>query len=287
MSKVVRIVREPLVHFLILGGLLFAMYAYNDAPNRPRENEIVISEGTIESLMTQWQRTWQRPPTPEEFQGLINDHIREEVFYREAKRMGLEENDTIIRRRLRQKMEFLAEELAESTPLDEAALQAHYEAHAESYRRDTRYTFRQIYFRSDADRGELNETIADTVDALNRNEIVPEEAGDRTLLPAGLDDAAEREISGAFGSAFVDELAKVAPGRWTGPVTSGLGQHIVYVANKIEGEIPPLSEVRDEVERDWYIEQRTKAKDALFEEMRGQYTFRVEYPEWEGTGEGL
>ena len=206
MKNLGKVFKEPLLHFLALGAILFIASTYRDAPAVGQRDEIVVSPGVIDSLRTQWEGTWQRPPDAEELDRLIEDHVREEIFYREAIRMGLAEDDTIVRRRLRQKMEFLAEEFVRSEAPNEAALRAHFESNAEQYRLDDRFTFRQVYFNADSDPDSARKAI-DAVRAQLANGAVDfDDVVRRGALPSAMRDASARDIRAQFGALFVDEL---------------------------------------------------------------------------------
>lgn len=268
-----RILREPLLHFLLLGALLFAVYGWmgGEAPRPP--NEIVVDAAQVESLRSQFQRAWRRPPTAPELQGLVESWLREEIFFREGLALGLDQGDPIVRRRVAQKMDFISEGLG-SAPPDEAEIEAWYEAHAGRYRVDPVYTLRQVYF----DPGRYEDEWAGAVaaaQALLAAGDVPEPAAG-SLLPGVLTGAPAREVDRLFGSVFVEALADAPRGRWHGPVRSGYGVHLVFVEERTAGRTPDLSEVRDAVERDLVASRREAANDALYRGLRERYTVRYE-----------
>ena len=196
--------REPLLHFLVIGTGLFLLYQLVRGGDETAPREIVISESRIEALAENFGRTWTRPPTPQELRGLVDDYVKEEVFYREAIAMGLDRDDTVIRRRLRQKMEFVSEDAAASAEPTEAAAAAVPAAHPEKFVEPARVTFQQVFVnaekRGDAARRDAERILAEL--QAGRGPANPSEAGDPTLLPAGLEDASPQEISGSFGDEF-------------------------------------------------------------------------------------
>jgi len=270
-----RFLREPLVHFLVLGAVLFTLYAWRGGSGLPVER-VVIGAGQLEHLAAVFTRTWMRPPTAEELHGLLQDHVREELAAREALALGLERDDVIVRRRLRQKLEFLTEDLAALAEPSESELEAHLRAHPEGYELEPRITFRQVFL-SPERRGERLE--ADALELLTQLTAAPDsadEAGDPTLLPEGLELAGTSEIDRLFGEEFAASLATVEPGTWTGPLSSAFGLHLVRVDVREAGRLPELGEVRDAVNRDWFAARKSAALDAFYAELLERYEVVIE-----------
>lgn len=281
-----RLLREPLVHFLILGAAVFALFKVAATPGAAPEARIVVTSGKIEQLATAFVRTWQRPPTVEELNGLIEDNVRDEVLYREALAMGLDKDDTVIRRRLRQKYEFLSEDAALAKPPSDQDLQAWLDRHPEKFRVDPKIALRQIYF-SVSGRGAAAAKDAETALArLNAagKKSDASELGDATMLPHELALSSVGEIARVYGDNFAQAVAGMEPGRWSGPVKSGYGLHLVYVIERTQGRLRPLAEVRDEVQREWLTERRKSEADAKYRALRGKYAVVVEGPAVGGAG---
>ncbi len=242
-----RILQEPLLHFLVLAVGLFAAYhLWSDSVASESPDSIVVTEQRINSLAQMFQRTWQRPPTPEELNGLIEDYVKEEVFYREALRMGLDRDDTIIRRRMRQKLEFLAEDFADASEPTEQDLQEFLDDHPDSFRIEDQFTFRQVFL-SPERRGESLTADAEVLLQQLRNpdtEVEPSEHGDPTLLPDECDGLRESEVNSQFGSEFTEQLAALDEGQWSGPVKSAFGYHLVFVRERVPGRQAELADVR-------------------------------------------
>ncbi len=285
------LLKEPLVHFLALGGLLFLIGRATGDETGPMGSRIVVTPGQVEQLASGFAATWQRPPTRSELQGLIEDHIREEVYFRESLALWLDRGDIIIRRRLRQKMEFLTQDLADAVEPAEDELQAYLDEHVDDYRISPRYTLSQEYFRGERT-GDAELEAREAVDALTDPSdpaALPE--GDGSMLPSRLDDVPSREVARVFGEQFLEGLRDLPVGRWDGPVESGYGMHLVYVHERIEGRRPTLDEVRAFVLRDWTAAKRDEVNDAVYQRMLDQYTVMVEQPDgteerWTG-GESL
>lgn len=278
-TRLRRWTREPLLHFAVLGAALFAIHVWM-GHGRPGRQEILVSAGQIESLAATFERTWMRPPSAEELTGLVKDYVREEVAYREAQAMGLDRDDTIVRRRLRQKLEFISEEVSQTEP-DDQVLAAYMAKHPESYRAEERVTFTQVFLdpgrHGDALVGDVQRLLGE----LRRRGGQPGEVGnlgDATLLEMRFADATVREVAGAFGARFVEQLRAQPRGAWQGPLRSGYGVHLVYVEKWNPGGVPELASVRDAVLRDWQNERRQAALDEMYARLLAGYTVTIENP---------
>jgi hypothetical protein len=272
-----RWLKEPLLHFLALGALIFFVYGVV-AQEEIDENEIFVSRGQQENLVNTFSRTWQRLPTPEEYQGLLRDYIREEIAYRQTRDMGLDENDIVIRRRLRQKLEMLAEDVAGLVPPTDAELQAYLEANPEDFALEPRLSLHQLYFSADRRGERAREDAAQQLAVLGSTGAGPdwEARGDPLPLPATLEDTTPSGLGRLFGDVFVAELDAVEPGKWQGPVQSGYGWHLVYVFDRQPGRQPELAEVRSGVERDVLVQRRRESIDRLYDELAANYLIEIE-----------
>lgn len=276
--------REPLVHFLALGALMFAIGWATGDPQGPLGSRIVVTPGEVGRLAASFAATWQRPPTERELEGLVQDHIREEVYFREALNLGLDRNDIIIRRRLRQKMEFLTQDLADAVQPTDEELQAFLDENVDNYAIPGRYTVSQVLFRTDRDAERARVAAETALQGLGDPASPrPMPEGDGSMLPANLENVATREVARVFGEQFLSGLEELPTGRWTGPLESGYGLHLVYVHGREEGRAPTLEEVYPLVVRDWTVEQRAQVNDAVYAEMLSRYTVVLEGPD--GTEE--
>jgi len=264
------------VHFALIGAVLFALSAVRGEAEPPRE-AIVIGEGEIANLAALFERTWQRPPTESELDGLIDSRIREEVLYREALAMGLEREDPVIRRRLVQKLEFLTDDLAARRDPTDAELRSFLEANADDYAAPPRVAFRQVFLNSDR-RGEaVVDDAANALDALAAG-APPETLGDPILLPAAMGTTPLPQVAASFGPEVPAALEEAAPGRWFGPIRSAYGHHLLIVDAREPGGRPTLDTVRAAVERDWREARRREARDAFYQSLRERYTVTVAAP---------
>ena len=267
-----RLIREPLLHFFVLGALLFFVFAWTNEDAMQGPNEIVVDAQRVAALTSQFERVWQRPPTPDELSGLVDNWVREEVLYREGLALGLDQGDPILRRRVAQKVEFISEELVDAQPTDEE-LQTYFADNADDYRLDPRLTFRQIYFNPAVHGASLDATIATALESAREGEVA---AGDATLLPAELDDVSLAEVSRTFGERFAEAMTDVPVGEWTGPVASGYGLHLVLIDDRQQARVPAFDEVRAAVERDFLAERTREVKDAFYDKLRQRYTVTFE-----------
>lgn len=251
----------------------------NSGGNEPLQ-EIVVSEGQIDALIVGFEKVWQRLPTPQELEALVQQHIHEEIMYREALAMGLDRNDSIIRRRLKQKLEFFSEDIASlSTPTKEE-LEAFLAENPDRFRQQDSFSFRQIYF-NNSERGEQAQTDAELLLDQLRNHALDEveiaEAGDRLrMIQDSFQNAPERDIRRELGSEFVQELTSLPTGEWQGPITSGFGLHLVYIESYLPGAVPPLNEIQDVVVSEWTVQKREESNEAFYTALRENYTITVE-----------
>lgn len=272
-----RLLAEPLLHFLVLGGAVVALHVWTREPAAGSGREkIVITRAEIVRLVWEFEQTRGRPPTPSERDGLIEARAREEVFYREAIAAGLGEDDPVVRRRLRQKLEFLVDDIAGRAAPTAEELQAYLDAHADRFRTDPRFTFRYACFRTDRREDAAADARA-ALAALQRGEVGTASLGDPLLMiETSFADAPAREVARIFGAPFARGLDELPVGAWAGPVRSGYGWHLVLVERRAEGAVPPLVEIRDAVTRAWNTAKREEMDATLYRELRAKYDIVVE-----------
>jgi hypothetical protein len=272
-----RVLREPLTHFTGLALAIFIFYGVVNRSAQPKVDEIIVTSAKVEQLGSLFTKTWQRPPSAQELKGLIDDYVKEEIYNREALLLGLDKDDTVIRRRLRQKMEFLVDaEVDALTPTD-AELEIYLKANADQFRIAPMMTFEQIYL-SPAKRGDrIDADARGMLDQVRGNpQVDPARLGDQTLLPSMLSLAAKAMINQTFGGTFADELEKLPANQWSGPVPSSYGLHLVRVTERKEGRSPALSEVRDAVAREWSNTRRKALEAERIEALLKRYNVTME-----------
>ena len=272
--------REPLVHFLALGAGLFLLYGLVGGAEEDSSDQIVVSAAQIEVMAEGFSRTWQRPPIAQEVTGLLDDYIRDEIYYREALAMGLDRDDTIIRRRLRQKMEFFTDDLQAAVVPGEEQLRSYLEANPEKFRVPARVSFEHIYLSTDQ-RGAQAMSDAEGLLVRLRDEgsrLDVSALGDPLPLPREYVDAPADRVGNRFGGVFAERLVELPVGTWSGPVESGFGLHLVLVTERRDGEVPPYEDIEGIIEREWRAEQRNTVKEAFYQTLRQRYSVVVEEP---------
>jgi len=276
-----RFLRDPLFHFLVLGAALFMVYStVNGTAVAPAE-QIVVDETQALRLADQFQRTWMRLPTRQELQGLAEDFVKEEILYREAQALGLDQDDLVIRRRLRQKMEFLSADLAEPQAPTVTQLQAYLDANQNSFRRPDRFSFKQVYLNPGKHPGDLKRKAAELLARLNSNPALaasPKSLGDATMLPAQLVGVTRREVANTFGRGFAKNIENVPTERWSGPYESSYGLHLVRMTEREAGVLPALTEIRPILEREWRTERRKEANERFYQALRARYDIEIRLP---------
>ena len=271
------LLREPLLQFIVLGAAVFGLFHLVDKEKAEAPARIVISSARIANLADCFARTWRRPPGKEELQGLVDDYIRDEVFYREGRAAGLDRDDVIIRRRVRQKMEFLAEDISAPEPSEEQ-LAAYLRANPQRFRTEDRLTFQQVFL-SAARRGRaIDDDSKQVANALDRAEAAVDKTalGDPFLLGEEFQAVSQSEVASLFGESFAKQISVMEPGRWQGPISSSFGQHFVDIGERISGILPPLDAVRETVRREWSNARRLEAVQKLYGSLRERYEIVVE-----------
>jgi hypothetical protein len=277
-----RIVSEPLHHFLLLGVGIFALYSWLGSDDGAvGEKRIVVSAADVSQLGELWAKRWGRPPTPEELRGLVDGRVREEVLYREALSLGLDRDDTIVRRRLAQKMEFLFQDLGDLEEPDDAVLEAYLAEHPERFREPARLSLSHVYVSRDR-RGDAAEADAQRILTELRAAAPggdPTGYGDPFPRASRYDDLDVDRIARLYGTPFAERAATLAPGAWQGPVESGYGLHLVFVHERSEPRLPALAEVEKQVRMEWRAARRREVNEAVFTRLLEGYEVVVETPE--------
>jgi len=271
--------REPLVHFLLLGGLLFGLFALvNDEASSKPPNQIEITAADVDRLQERWTKQWNRPPTETELKGLIESNLREEVLYREGLALGLDQNDTIIRRRLAQKMEFLFEDLADQVEPTDEEVKAYFDRNKDKYLLPARVSFTHIYFNVDR-RGEgAYDNAKQLLKKLQSNKPRPirvSDQGDRFMLGYKYVQKTQQEVANVLGRQFAEKLFKTEKGIWQGPIESAYGVHLVQIHDRTESRLPDIRDVRNKVQLDFLAERRRETNKKIFEKLKARYEIVV------------
>ncbi|MFI5156797.1 MAG: peptidyl-prolyl cis-trans isomerase [Chitinophagales bacterium] len=280
-NPIKKLLREPLFHFLLLGIAIFAAYGLLSKPAGNEAGKIVITQGELASIREGYINTWQRPPTNEEMEGLVRERVREEVYYQEALALGLDKDDIIIRRRLQQKMEFIAHDIAKQAEPTEAELSEFLAKHPDLFIIEAHFSFRQIYLDSGQRGITLKKEVPGLLSDLNKpgNKISFQKLGDASLLPSEMHNASATEVIGQFGKEFAKKLTKLAVGRWIGPVKSAYGLHLVLLNERKDGGLPSLADVHDAVVREFENARLLAANEKFYQALLKNYSVRIEKQE--------
>jgi len=283
-----RLLREPLLHFLLLGAVLFGVNASLQRGRGGVESsrQIQLTLDDLRAMDVFFQSQWRRQPTPDEFRALVENKVREEVLYREALALGLDKDDTIVKRRMAQKMQFLAEDVAAAHEPTPAELRAWFEKNADTFTLPGRASFRHLYFSPDR-RGQR--AREDAVQALSRLAGQPEDAKEAAALADPFmfqdyyGDRTPEQLAKEFGPGFAQEVFRSKTGSWQGPVESGYGWHLVFVESLIPGRRPAFEEVEPDVKTAWLGAQKAEAWKTAYDAMRAKYTVLLPAPPEKGT----
>jgi len=268
------VLAEPLLHFLVIGIALFAAYKWM-APDDSAGRRIVITQGVIDDLVTQHVAAKGREPSDIELKYLIESYVHDEILYREGVKLGLERDDIVVKRRVRQKIEMMAEEDASTRAPTDADLSAYLTANQARFVQPAILTFEQVFIGESTSSPGVVHAVALTREALRKG-ADPEELGKPTLLPHRMTRTPADLVARDFGSSFAAALEKAPVGEWVGPIDSSFGTHYVRVSDRTPAVAPELAAIRDQVVREWENERRQRARDDTYMKMRGEYQVTIE-----------
>ncbi|WMI69044.1 peptidyl-prolyl cis-trans isomerase [Mangrovimonas sp. YM274] len=269
-----QLIKEPLIHFFLLGALLFVLYSQVNKSDT--EQDIVVDNADVEHMAELWRMQWQRPPTSEELQGLIDKYVNQEVLYREALRMNLDHNDEIVKRRLAQKMEFLGQDLSGLVaPASEDNLKAYFEEHKKDFATPYRYNLYQILFTADNHVNPYDKAKAVLKEYNSLDTQGMREKGDPFLLDYALQDTDAFYLNREFGEQFSQQLETLPTGEWAGPIVSGYGVHLVFIESRTPPSIPNFADVKDKVQRDYEYQMEQESQAAILKALRDNYKVRI------------
>ena len=278
-----RLVREPLLHFLLIGALLFAVdhYVQPARGTAPSSKQIQLTLDDLGQMVILFQSQWRREPTTQELQQLVENKVQEEILYREGLAMGLDKDDTIVKRRMVQKLQFLAEDVAAAREPTTAELKSWFEKNRALFAQPSRVSFRHLYFSPDRRGAHARD---DAARALAKLAGQPQDSklaatlADPFMFQDYYRDRAPDYLGKEFGPQFAQAVAKLAPGSWQGPIESGFGWHLVFVDTVIPGRSPAFEEIEADVKTAWLGEQKTQAWQKAYKEMRAKYTVLLPAP---------
>ncbi len=262
-----KIIREPISLFIILGVLMYIIYYYSTTYYDQKNKRITVTKSQIQVLKETFTKTWNREPTEKELDAQIENFIKDEIYYKEAVALGLDRSDISVKRRLRQIMEMMMDDMATVYP-SEDQLKTYLAENPDKFRKDPVISFRHIYFSSE------NRDIALEVLGKLKDTLPVDESGFEglALIPNELSKESYRSVERLFGKSFTEQVFNLEPGSWKGPVESAYGYHLVYISQVTDGYVPELSEIWDEVEREWSVEKKMQVKDQQFQKIKERYT---------------
>jgi len=269
-----RLLREPLLHFLVIGVLFFAAYdVVNPADTAPPASVISINTGSIERIRAGFTGIWKREPSGDELNALIDNAVREEVYYREAVALGLDKGDALVKRRMRLKMEFLMDSASSVIEPAEGELEAFHDANIQDYVADARAAFEQVYLGENPDPTEVEATLSQIRADPNAD---LRNLGQRSQLPVQLGLATQDNVTSIFGRGFFEKVSALELMQWEGPVISTFGVHIVRVLDILPAQPLKLAEIRDLVLRDWRTAKRGEIQDRDYATRRARYVVEID-----------
>ncbi|MDS4041472.1 MAG: peptidylprolyl isomerase [Candidatus Competibacter sp.] len=282
-----RLLREPLIHFLLVGAALFAAYHYLQPTQSaaPSSKQIQLSVDQLAQLAMLFQSQWRRDPTPEEFSLMVEQKVQSEVLYREALAMGLDKDDEIVKRRMAQKIQFLAEDVAAAREPSTDELRIWFAKNADKFALPKRVSFRHLYFSPDRRGSHARDDAAKALAQLAgqpEDTKLAESLADPFMFQDYYRDRAPDYLGKEFGPQFAQAVEKLPTGSWQGPIASGFGWHLVFVDTVIPGRVPDFEEIEADVKTTWLGEQKALAWDKAYREMRAKYTVLLPVPP-EGT----
>ncbi|WP_186755644.1 peptidyl-prolyl cis-trans isomerase [Echinicola salinicaeni] len=264
-----KFIKEPLVHFLLLGFMIFGYYYLNKTDDQSG-NVIVIDDAEYDYLLGLWKNQWKRDPNEQEIKAFIDQYLRQEVFYKEALALNLDHNDIIVKRRLSQKMEAVSNDLnAMINPPDEGELRAFYDKNKSLFQFPDSYSFHQVLFTNNE--SNLQEEMEWTMQEMNDGQGIPKSLQLKLSLPNKWEDRTEADINKAFGGDFASTLDTLPINRWTGPVESGFGQHLVFVSKKDTGRWADFEKIKPYVEKEYEYQTELKTQEQVYRDLLEKY----------------
>ncbi len=266
---------DPLFHFIIIGTALFLVFTFFDKGAQSGPETIIVDNDQIKRIQAAWEKQWRRTPTDDELAKLIEEYVKEEVLFREAVKLGLDKDDTIIRRRLSQKMKFLIQDIATATSPDEIVLKKYFKVNKDRFKIPARLSFTHIYFNTDKRGATAVSAARDLLQQLKKEDMDAMGLGDPFMLHHKYTDVSRSEASRLFGQTFAGDIFQFGPGTWQGPVRSGYGTHLVKVSHFKAAAYPEFEKIKKDVLTEYTNEIRLKANKKAVDELRSRYTIII------------
>jgi len=272
-SKFYTLLREPLLHFLVLGAGLFFLFNQINEPKAGTDHRIIITQADLNRLASTWLKGMGRPPTAQEREQQLKHYIHEQVLYREALAMGLDRDDVIVRRRLAKKMQYLFNDLSLIPDPTETELASFLSEHPEKFTEPASITFKQIFLDPKYRDQNINQ---DAEQLLKQLKATPAgvhaiDIGDRSLLPYEFSNARQSEIASMFGTGYAKKVFELPVNSWQGPVTSAYGVHLIYITSRTAARLPPLAEIHRRVVKAWRTLKQHEANEVFYQSLYQRY----------------
>jgi len=271
-----KFLREPFLHFFILGAFFFGLYEVVNPTIFAPKNQITIEAGRVISLIENFDKKWNRTPTDSELVGLVDNYILEEIYYRKALEFGLDKNDVLIRRRLRQKMEFLTSSIAAQLQPSDEELIEYYKKNSQKYSKENSYSFEQVYINRDRSSDDLSKIIEQIQISLADGLEIK---GDLSPVPLVVENMSKHQVIRIFGKRFSEQLDDLPSNQWIGPVESGLGIHFIFLENLELGLLQEFEEIQEQVKQDWVFEKSKETLRAAQQGLKDEYIITINWPE--------
>jgi peptidyl-prolyl cis-trans isomerase C len=279
-ARLKKLAGEPLVHFLLIGAGIYAVYgAFSAGEADNDERTITVARGEIQALADQWSRSLSRPPTEDELDGIIRNHVRVKILYREALAMGLDNGDVVIERRLAQKVELLAQGLMTPEEPSEEELIAWYAENSDRFKEPDLYTITQVFFDMDKRGATTLDDAKAALGKLNALDRLPpdvDDYGDRLMLDAYYANVSKMELGKLFGMAFAEQVVELEHGVWQGPILSGYGAHLVQVSDAVLTPLPAFADVKRRIKDEWMAEEVKELSERFVENLISRYEVNIE-----------
>ncbi len=270
-----KLLKEPFFHFILIGFALFLLYGLVNTQSNSKD-AIVIDDNDIDNFIAKWEMQWNRQPTEKELEGMIKQNIYQEVFYREALKMNLDENDEIIKRRLSQKMQFLSNDLASLKKVTDEELAIYYKENSDNYLTPTSYTLYQIVFTAD-NRNNPKQDAENTLNSFaDASFDEMKNKGDKLPFAYQFTDISSNDLALQLGSIFSIGLENVALNKWAGPISSGFGEHLVFITDKVAPISPSLENVKEKVIQDYEYDYHEKINKEIYQLIKQKYDIQIE-----------
>lgn len=272
-SRLHILLREPLLHFLVIGAGLFFLFSQINNTQVETDHRIIITQANLDRLATLWLKRMGRPPSAQEREQQLEHYIREQVLYREAMTMGLDQDDVIVSRRLAQKMEYLFNDLSFIPEPSETELVTFLSEHASQFTLPATITFSQIFLDPRERNQEINKDAEQLLEQLKETKTIVDtiNLGDRSLLPYKFTEERQNEINSMFGAAFTNQVFSLPISSWQGPVASEYGLHLIYITARTENRLPSLAEIRDRVASEWRSTKQHEANEIFYQSLYQRY----------------